>query len=217
MRMNAYFAMSTANPTGQRPWNFAMQPRNLGRLSGPRRLGKLRGLGRMGDGFLPGGSLLSYTATWPKVSTTGNVVGGGLFGGPSSVLSGIQGQLSAQWGIQVLSEWDNSGFVSSTGFSLQLQTTRDYGTAADVKSILDSLVGAQVGAPGMIGAGYGSTIAITPQVVSPPLSTGASTDPNQLLDPNQPVDLGTWLTQNWMTVAIVFVAVSAVPAIIKKL
>lgn len=46
MRMNAYFPMSTGNPTGQRPWNFAMQgnPAGLGRLSRGRRLG----LGRMG-------------------------------------------------------------------------------------------------------------------------------------------------------------------------
>lgn len=29
-RLNAYFPMSTANPTGQRPWNFAMQDRAMG-------------------------------------------------------------------------------------------------------------------------------------------------------------------------------------------
>lgn len=29
-RLNAYFPASTANPTGRRPWNFAMQDRSLG-------------------------------------------------------------------------------------------------------------------------------------------------------------------------------------------
>jgi hypothetical protein len=47
--MSHYFQMSTATPTGFRPWNFAIQDgTNLGHMHRRRPLGRLRGLGRMG-------------------------------------------------------------------------------------------------------------------------------------------------------------------------
>jgi hypothetical protein len=44
--VNAYFQMSTANPTGQRPWNFVMNGTRLGQMHG-RGVGHAR-LGRFG-------------------------------------------------------------------------------------------------------------------------------------------------------------------------
>ena len=48
-RLNAYFVMSTANPTGQRPWNFAMQPGNLGFYVKDNYPLPQRSLGRLGE------------------------------------------------------------------------------------------------------------------------------------------------------------------------
>lgn len=200
--MNAYFPMSTANPTGQRPWNFVMQG-GLGRI--PVRRRAMGRLGRLGDSsYLPSGSILQYTATWPASSIVSIV------GNPSQVSNAIMAQLGSQFGISLLSESDNAGFFTNTGFTLGLQTTRDYGTAADIKSILDSVVGTQVGAPGMIGSGYGSTIAVitASNPVVPPTSVGAAT---------QAIDPLSWLTQNFTTVAIFVGALVLLPPIIKKL
>lgn len=211
MKMNAYFRASTANPTGQRPWNFAMQG-GLGHLRGSRRMGRL---GRLGDSsFLPSGSQLSYTATWPASSIVS------LIGNPRQVSDAIQNQLKAQFGINILSEYDNASFFTNTGFTLTVQTTRDYGTAADIKSILDSVVGTQVGAPGMIGSGYGSSIAMitASQSINAPLSTlpgnGLTID-NSGGAPS--VDPMTWVTQNFTTIALFVGALVLLPPLIKKL
>lgn len=218
--MNAYFPMSTANPTGQRPWNFMMQG-GLGRLPVrrvPIRRRAMGRLGRLGDStasYLPSGSILSYTATWPAS-----------FGDPMNITNAIQSTLTQQWGITINSESDNTSFfsVTSSGFTLNVQTQRDYGSAGDVKSILDSVVGAAVGAPGLIGNGYGSTIAnvTQSQAVISPQSTGA---PTVTIDPNtglaittaSSIDPMTWLTQNFTTVAIFFGALVLLPPLIKKL
>lgn len=223
MRLNAYFPMSTANPTGQRPWNFVMQG-GLGRMPNRGRVVRRMGrLGRLGDStsYLPSGSTLSYTVTWPNFPTIGR--------SGTAVSQAVAPTLSSQWGITVLSENDNNSlFSSSGGMNLQVQTTRDYGTATDVKSILDSVVGAAVGAPGMIGAGFGSTIAVitASQSVSTPLGTGTGA-PTVTIDPNtglaivsntaQPIDPMTWLTQNFTTVALFFGALVLLPPLIKKL
>lgn len=234
MRMNAYFPMSTANPTGQRPWNFVMQG-GLGRLPvrrAPVRRRAMGRLGRLGDStsFLQAGSVLSYSVTWPNFPTIGR--------SGTAVSQSVKPQLAQQAGINVLSEYDNNSlFSSGGGMTLQVQTTRDYGTAGDVKSILDSVVGAAIGSPGVIGAGFGSTIAVT-QAVSTPLSSGSFTagtaiDPTTGLpvttsiDPStgltilgsaaQSVDPMTWLTQNFTTVAIFLGALVLLPPLIKKL
>jgi hypothetical protein len=137
------------------------------RQRSPGMSGRDRRRGGMGDATagLPAGSILSYTATWPSS-----------FGSPSSIVSAIQPTLQGQYNININSEFDTAGIFTSTGFTLQVQTTTDRNAATDVKAILDNLVGTAVGAPGMIGSGYGSSISLVSSSQAPP-ATGAATTP----------------------------------------
>lgn len=140
--------------------------------------GRDRRRGGMGDdtNFLAAGSTLSYSAQWPTLGANGQT---SFFVSGSGIVSSISQTLAQQWGITIVSEFDNCNFLNCGGFTLQIQTTRDYGTAADVKSILDSVVGSAVGNPGMVGQGYGSNISVV-QSVSTPNATGAATSPTSV-------------------------------------
>ena len=63
---------------------------------------------------------------------------------PSGVASDIGANLASQWGINILNEQDSgaiSAFLSSSStLTLTVQTTRDYGSAADIKSIIDGAI-----------------------------------------------------------------------------
>jgi hypothetical protein len=135
------------------------------RQRSPGMSGRDRRRGGLGDSSagLPAGSILSYTATWPSSIK--------LYWSPATILSTIQPTLSGQYNININSESDNSGVLSSTGMTIQVQTTTDRNAASDVKSILDSLIGNIVGAPGMLGSGYGSSISVVNQSVTAPNST----------------------------------------------
>lgn len=97
--------------------------------------GRDRRRGGMGDdtNFLPAGSQLTYAANWTAgffYNTTG-----------ANLAASIAGALSAQWGIIIDAEKDTTGFfTNSPGFTLTIHTTKDYGTANDVKSILDGVI-----------------------------------------------------------------------------
>lgn len=92
-------------------------------------LGRLRGQGRglgQNESFLAAGTALSYNVTYA-----------GTFSRPSDIVNAVKPVLASQWGILVDSEFDQAGFFTSDGFTIQVHTNRDYGQAADVKSIID--------------------------------------------------------------------------------
>lgn len=97
--------------------------------------GRDRRRGGLGDdtNFLPAGSQLTYAANWTAgffYNTTG-----------SNLAASIAAVLNSQWGIVIDGEKDTTGFfTNSPGFTLTLHTTKDYGTANDVKSILDGVL-----------------------------------------------------------------------------
>jgi hypothetical protein len=101
----------------------------------PRMRGRDRKRGGLGDdtNLLPGGSKLSYTASWGNSFTSWN--------DPNGIQSSIQGVLANQWGIVIDSQFhtsnDTINWSGKSGFTLQVHTTRDYGAPADVKSIID--------------------------------------------------------------------------------
>lgn len=104
------------------------QPRPCRCTTRRRAIGGLRGLGD--QAYLPAGSQLAYNVTWAS---------GLHFTAASGIAAQIKPALSSQWGIEIDSEADNpSSFMNQPqGFSLRVHTTRDYGAANDVKSIID--------------------------------------------------------------------------------
>lgn len=124
----------------------------------------LRGVGMLralGDDTVPAGTVLSYTAQWGNNFYSWN--------DPNKIQAAVQEILANQWGIVVDSQFhttsDIINFSGKSGFTLQVHTTRDYGSAGDVKSIIDGALYNHAGVVGLI-----STIAITKQV-SAPLAT----------------------------------------------
>lgn len=84
----------------------------------------------LGDAGLPSGSQLVYSATWTSAFMGASSASVGAFLAP---------QLAAQ-GIQVDKETDIGIFTSGNGFTLNLHTTADRNSPADVKSVIDGLI-----------------------------------------------------------------------------
>lgn len=87
--------------------------------------------------FLPAGSRLTYDVTWSPVF--------GAVDSMQDIASKVAQVLSSKWGIvsdsvQVHPTTLSLGITSTPGFTMHVHTVRDYGTVADVKSILDGEV-----------------------------------------------------------------------------
>ncbi|HLJ17969.1 MAG TPA: hypothetical protein VKT29_17465 [Terriglobales bacterium] len=217
-----YFHLSTANPTGFRPWNFAMQTngqrlsglRNfrVARLSGPARLGRMQRLGRLGrlgDDGIPAGTRLLYNATF---TPTENPLSPSFYN-INSVIAAVAQNLDSQWGITVTSQQSSGAVFGTPTVVFQLQTRTAYGALQDIKSVIDgafyNAAGARI---------TSSKISVTSY---PAATTGGSTAPPQDLstlpigDPSSvlPADSSPswWSDQsqaivpgipNWMLLAI---------------
>ena len=170
-----------------------------------------RGLRGLGDqAYLVSGSQLQYNVTWAS---------GLHFTSASGIAAQIKPVLSSQWGIEIDNEIDSASSLMNQplGFTLQVHTTRDYGTAADVKSIID---GALVNA-GRQAVSSNISLISTPQVDAATQSAIIQTA-NALQDAqaagdsaqvalltaqlaalkggsiaSQPFDLGTFLSNYW--------------------
>jgi hypothetical protein len=93
-----YFHMSTANPTGHRPWNFALQG-----------LGRLRGRGRMGfyqpaTYPLPANTLGSYIPRLPMLAVSPHS-GKADYGDPKPVYGPLQPAYYQGLGAVALPSW----------------------------------------------------------------------------------------------------------------
>ena len=168
-----------------------------------------------GSNFLKAGSQLTYTATWGRFSIGPNA---GIWNNPNWIQSQVQSVLSQQWGIVIDSQFHTSNDLINTsgesGFTLQVHTTRDYGTAADVKGIID-------------GALYQLGVALKSSVISlyvtgvTPVATGAApgatSSSSATAFRQTPVDWGTWLQQNVGTLVLGLAAVVVLPKLIRKL
>jgi len=117
-----------------------------------RSLSGMRGLGDI-QSFLAAGTSLAYNVTW----------GTGLhFTSASAIAAKIKPILSSRWGIEIDSEADNPSSLMNQpqGFALRVHTTRDYGTANDVKTIIDG----EIVAAGRNPASSGISVVSTPTV-----------------------------------------------------
>lgn len=102
-------------------------------------------MGQLSDGApagVPAGTVLAYSATWPRDGWAGPVTIG--WNNPNGVQSAIQGNLAAQWGIiidqQQHSTSDVLNATGQSGFVLQVHTNSDYGLPSDVQSIIDGAI-----------------------------------------------------------------------------
>jgi len=156
---------------------------------------------------LRGGSQLSYTATWGNDFSSWN--------DPNAIQSSIQSVLAMQWGIVIDNQFhttsDIINFSGQSGFTLQVHTTRDYGSAGDVKSIID-------GALYNLGVSLkSSTISLTVTGMTP-LVTGIPGAPGVPAGtPNVPVtNWSAWLQQNMGLLVFGLAAIVIVPPLLKR-
>jgi len=98
-----------------------------------RGVGMLHAIGDATGPGLPGGSVLSYTATWPDTAAQ--------LKNPDAVQYQIQAVLARKWGIVIDSQWhsqsDYFNFSGKQSMTLQVHTMSDYAAPEDVKSIID--------------------------------------------------------------------------------
>lgn len=149
----------------------------------------------LGDAGLPAGSQLSYTATWQR--TPGAIASSGsLWNDPNTIQAKIQGILSQQFGIVIDSQSHTTSdilpnFAGQSGFTLRVHTVSDRNAASDVQSVIDGVI-------------Y-NTIGIAPSsqiiLIAPGLSPD-QTYPVPPPPPQPPVDLGQWLSDNWIWLAL---------------
>jgi hypothetical protein len=172
---------------------MGLQPVRLRGLRGMHGVRALAGLGcncttrlaALGDDIVPAGTQLSYTATWGHTFTSWN--------DPNGIQSSIQGVLNAQWGIVVDNQFHTTSDIlnpsGQSGFTLLVHTTRDYGAAGDVKSIIDGAL-YNLGVQGMM-----STIAVTKQVAAPTSTVNlaqAQANLAQAQADNDPAAIANW-------------------------
>jgi hypothetical protein len=179
---------------------YVNPPRRLptGRLAGMGRvrLRGLRGLGQAND--IPAGSQLAYTCTFSASLDPLN----SSFYGEANAIASVTQNLQTQWNIAVLNWQDESTGVGTTfTVTLNIQTLADYGSIADIRSVIDgafyNAAGASVSASQLSLNALASPGSAGPQTnIAPPPK-----------NPNVAFDLPTWFSNNWMYIAGGLVAV----------
>ena len=160
--------------------------------------GRMGRMGNLADGsYLAAGTRLIYNATWASSSTV-------FTNGPKAVAAAIASVLSSQWGIEIDSEADQSGFFTNAlGFTLQVHTTRDYGQADDIRSIIN---GAIINTAGRNVTSSNIAVIATPNASTPGTADSAQQALQQTLDQaaanyGQSSSSGNtasdWFSNNW--------------------
>lgn len=167
---------------------------------------------------LRAGSQLSYTATWRRTAAT-VAQSGGLWNDPNGVQSAIQAVLSQQWGIVIDSQFHTSNDLINTtgqsGFTLQVHTTRDYGSTGDVKSIIDGAI-YKLGLPLQ-----SSTISLTVTGVTPlvtgfvPGAAGSAAAMMPTIPPGA-TNWSAWLQTNMPLLIFALGAIVILPPLLRR-
>jgi hypothetical protein len=160
---------------------------------------------------LRAGSQLSYTATWGNNFFSWN--------DPNGIQSKIQPVLSAQWGIEIDNQFHTTSDIinlsGQSGFTLQVHTTRDYGSVGDIKSIIDgALYNAGVSLKS-------STIAltvtgVTPLVTGPVPGAAGTAIAMTPLTPAGATNWSAWLQTNMPVLLFAIAAIAIVPPLLRR-
>ena len=165
---------------------------------------------------LRAGSQLSYTATWGR-STATVFKSGSFWNDPNGVQSAIQNVLSQQWGIVIDSQFHTSNDLINTtgqsGFTLQVHTTRDYGTAGDVKGIIDGAI-YNLGLSLQYSAISLTVTGVTPVVTGSPAGAVPSSAATVF---QTPTNWSAWFQQNTGTLVFGLAAVVVLSKLIRRL
>jgi hypothetical protein len=154
-----------------------------------RRFGRgLNGLGADTDPASAGTSL-TYSATWNM---------GTLLQDYMTVVNSIRQNLASQ-GIVIDGQSGRSWYQSGYGVNLTVHTTQDFGSAGDVRSIIDHWIYQASGGGQMPQSSIATTALAQPQAVPAPGTPAGSLPP---APPPPAPDLATWVSNNWPMLAL---------------
>jgi len=171
---------------------------------------------------VPAGTVLQYSVSWAPVTLTTQT--------PANIEAKVAAALSSKWGIKVTSSNATSSvLVNAPTFTIQVQTTTDYGSASDIQSIIDGEMAA-AGRPKTQ-----SQIAIIKQspnttaqmlnALSAAQAAGDTATAQQLsaaiaasnAQPSSVASIATWLESNALYIGIGLAALIVLPRLSKKI
>jgi hypothetical protein len=164
--------------------------------------------------FLRAGSQLSYTATWGNTAATQPG-----WNDPNGIQSAIQAVLSAKWGVVIDSQFHTTNDLINTtgqsGFTLQVHTTRDYGAAGDVKSIIDGAL-YNLGLPLKSSTISLTVTGVTPLVTGPVPGAAGSAFAMTPIPPAGATNWSSWLQSNMPFLIFALAGIVILPPLLRR-
>lgn len=165
---------------------------------------------------LRAGSQLSYTATWGRGSSFANPN----WNDPNGIQSAIQSVLANQWGIIIDNQFHTTSdilpnFSGVSGFTLQVHTNRDYGTAGDVKGIIDGAL-SNLGLPLQSSTIALTVTGVTPLVTGPVPGAAGSAAAMMPTIPTGTTNWSAWLQTNMPFLIFALAGMVILPPLLRR-